>query len=200
MIRSLDPVDIKNKFLQAKSERKGAFIENAYEDVPSWTDFLTCIFEEVQVANPQLAQNMEYGSDVNERPLGNVIVTEDYYFSPQVCELNKYFKTALPLYDYFKNSVGLHFALSGPKVSLGPRYVAPHNDKWDAFTLQCQGTTTWTLTDPETKEKVEYFMKPGDILFFPQEIHHEISCTEPRAGLVFNHPNINNEKLDYRSI
>lgn len=191
MIKDLDPADIKNKFLEAKANRKGVFVENAYESVPSWTEFLTCIFKEFQVSNPQLSENMNYGSDVNERPLGNVIITEDYYFSPQISELDKYFKTVLPLLNYFRNSLKINVGFVGPKVSLGPRHVAAHHDKWDAFTLQCQGTTTWILTDPETKESVKYFMKPGDILFFPQEVTHEISCTEPRAGLIFNCPSIN---------
>lgn len=200
MIINLDPVDIQNKFLKAKIEKTGVFIENAYKDVPSWTEFLKCIFEEIQIPNPKLAEVMIYGSDVNERPVGNVIITEDYYFSPLTGDIDKYFKTVVPLKNYFKDVLGLHFGLAGPKVSIGPRYVAAHHDHWDAFTLQCQGTTTWILTNPDTKERVEYFMNPGDILFFPKEVLHEISCTEPRAGLIFFHPDINNKELDYRDI
>lgn len=200
MIAELDPVDLKNKFLQAKVAKSGVFIKNAYEDVPTWTDFLKCIFEEIQVPNEKLAEVMTYGKDVNERLLGNVIITEDYYFSPQTGDIEKYFSSIIPLKNYFKDVFGVHFGLAGPKISLGPRYVAPHHDSWDAFTLQCQGTTTWTLTNPDTKERTDYFMNPGDILFFPHEVMHEISCTEPRAGLIFFHPNISKEELDYRDI
>jgi len=200
MIINSDPSDIKKQFLQAKAQKRGLFIKNAYSDVPSWSEFLKCIFEEIQTPNPKLAEIIGHGKDVNERSVGNVIITEDYYFSPQTTDSAKYFKEVLPLEKYFYNSLGWEFGLSGPKVSLGPRYVAPHHDNWDAFTLQCQGTTTWTITNPDTKEAIEYFMEPGDLLFFSQEVMHEISCNEPRAGMIFYYPDINKDGMSYRDI
>lgn len=185
MITDLTPEEIRSKFIEAKEKRTAFFMKNAYKDVPTWSEFLNCIFQEIKTPNPELAKLMEYGTDVNERPVGNVIITEDYYFSPQISEIDDYFSSMLPL-DRFLQTAGYKFGLSGPKVSLGPRYVAPHHDKWDAFTIQCQGTTTWIITDPDTNKKQEYFMEPGDLLFFPQETFHEISCSEARAGLIFN--------------
>ena len=183
-------IDIYNNILKAKEDHTAYFHKNFFSDVPSWDDFLNCVFQEVQIPNPELEKNMLYGKDVNERLAGNVIITEDVYFSPQTQDINKYFKSIVPFVQEFKSVNKIGLGLSGPKISVGPRHVAAHSDKWDAFSLQCQGTTTWTIGYPESGYKEEFQMEPGDFLFFPKETTHELYCTGPRAGLIFNHPDI----------
>jgi quercetin dioxygenase-like cupin family protein len=173
---------------EAKKNKVAYFHKNLFPEVPSWDEFLKCIFDQVQIPNPELEKNMVFGTDVNEKPVGNVIVTDDVYYSPQTTELHKYFVKMNDSMNEFKKINDMDFGLSGAKISVGPRYVAPHHDNWDAFTVQCQGTTIWTISNDDGSYQEKFFMEPGDFLFFPQETKHELYCEEPRAGLIFNFP------------
>ena len=183
-------INIHKEILEAKANNRAYFHPNFFSDVPTWDDFLNCIFQEVQIENPELAKNMLYGKDVDERLVGNVIITENVYFSPQITDASKYFKTINQILNHFHDEYRIKLGVSGPKVSVGPRHVAAHSDKWDAFSLQCQGTTVWTIAHKETGYKEEFNMKPGDFLFFPQQTTHELYCNEPRAGIIFNCPDV----------
>lgn len=174
---------------EAKKNKVAYFHKNLFPVVPGWDEFLKCIFEEIQIPNPEMAENMIYGSDVDERPVGNVVVTNDVYFSPQTNDLYKYFNAMYnDIQKFGQINDDIEPALAGAKISVGPRYVAPHHDAWDAFTIQCCGTTIWTISSDDGSYQEKFFMEPGDFLFFPQETKHELYCEEPRAGLIFNFP------------
>jgi hypothetical protein len=173
---------------EAKAKGLGYFHKNYFSDLPGWEEFLKCVFNELNTENPELAKNMNYGSDVDEKAVGNVVVTDSVYFSPQINDLYKHFPNMQNVINEFIDVNGIYPSLAGPKVSIGPRYVAPHQDDWDAFTVQCCGTTIWTITSADGTYKERYFMEPGDLLFFPHETKHELYCEEPRAGLIFNFP------------
>lgn len=176
------------QFKEAKLNKVAYFHKNLFPEVPSWDIFLKCVFDNIKIKNSALAENMSYGSDVNERAVGNVVITDDVYFSPQTNALHKYFPDFYKVILEFAKINKIDPALAGPKISIGPRYVAPHHDSWDAMTVQCCGTTIWTISNDDGTYKEEFFMEPGDVLFFPQETKHELYCEEPRAGLILNFP------------
>lgn len=179
-------INIREEILQAKENHRAYFYKGYWNNVPSWKEFLTCIFEEIQ---SDIVLQTQGGSSQAEKPVGNVVIANDVYFSPQITHMD-YFSTMSTFLKDFRDTNGIGFGVSGPKVSVGPRVVHAHSDQWDAFTLQCQGTTIWTISYPKDGYTEDFYMEPGDFLFFPKETMHELYCKEPRAGIVFNLPDV----------
>lgn len=179
-------INIREEILKAKENHRGYLYKAYWTDVPSWQDFLNCIFEEVKSEGSMTLSN---GTSQTEKIVGNVVIANDVYFSPQITHMG-YFSTMSSFLKDFENINGIGMGVSGPKISVGPRIVHAHRDHWDAFSLQCQGTTIWTISYPEDGYSEEFHMEPGDLLFFPQETMHELYCEEPRAGIIFNLPDV----------
>ena len=183
-------INIKKEILNAKETHRGYFHKNFFSEVPSWEEFLNCLFQEVQSKNPavELLTRPEDSEDnpftQSEKVVGNVIIIDNVYFSPQINHID-YFKTLKNFQQDFMKTSGISIGVSGPKISVGPRLVHAHSDPWDAFSLQCQGSTVWTVSNKDGY-KEEFLMEPGDFLFFPKEAMHELYCEEPRAGIIFN--------------
>lgn len=202
-----DLSNFKKTIDQANKDFRPVYFEGfiAQEFLPSWFDFLSCIYQEWQ--EPTDLELAERVSNHNEKLTGTVIVGQNLYINAlngiktrkEMWErFEKYFPEIFYMsQEIFKKS-GVWLTLSGPKVCLGPYQNMSHKDNWPAFSLQCQGQTTWTLTDKtlrpsnasEIGQKIEYKeefkMNPGDLLFFPEGMYHEIETNAPRASLQFN--------------
>lgn len=58
-----------------------------------------------------------------------------------------------------------------------------HSDPVDVFYWQCVGTALWTLFY-EDKEEI-FTLSPGDIIYVPKKIIHEVKSLTPRASISF---------------
>ena len=194
-------INIREEILNAKNNNIAYFHKGFYNNTPTWDDFLNCVFKESQVENLELARDISNlnAKDVDQRSKGNVLIIDDVYFSPQVNNL-EYFPRLSNFISEFLNINGILLGVSGPKVSVGPRHVAPHSDKWDGFSLQCQGTSIWKISCPDNGYNEEFQMSSGDLLYFPQETMHELYCNEPRAGIIFNLPDARLDPKEYATI
>ncbi|NBT11799.1 MAG: hypothetical protein EBT24_12635 [Betaproteobacteria bacterium] len=172
---------ILDKLINAKENKIPYFHKNLFDNLPTWDHFLNCIFKEIQVQDS--IDDLSYGKNVNEKKVGNVVITENIYFSPKINDLNPHFKEFDLEIKKFQNLNKIRLGFSGPKIAIGPRFVDSHKDKWDAFTLQCQGTTIWRITSENKEFDETFYMSPGDFLFFPQELFHSIKCEGPRVML-----------------
>ena len=52
-----------------------------------------------------------------------------------------------------------------------------HKDNLDVWFWQCQGKTKWKV------KRKEYILKPGDLIFVPKGIVHNVTSLTPRAGI-----------------
>lgn len=181
-------IDIRQEILNAKLTNRAYFHKAFWLNVPSWQDFLNCIFKEIE-SDQKITLNG--GGSQIEKSIGNVVITNDIYFSPQVRDL-KYFKSMESFIQEFMNVNKIPIGVSGPKISIGPKIVEAHSDQWDAFSLQCQGTSIWTISYRKDKYKETFYMEPGDLLFFPKDTMHSLDCKEPRAGIIFSSEDVNN--------
>ena len=57
-----------------------------------------------------------------------------------------------------------------------------HNDTTDVWFWQFIGQTTWTVYDTE---EVIYTLSPGDMIYVPKGMYHDVKPLSPRAGLSF---------------
>jgi hypothetical protein len=189
--------EFKKIIKDANTNFKGAYFKNfiSEQDVPSWFDFLNCIYTEWQYPT-----DIEMASIVkrhNEELNGRVIIGKNLYFSalnnaPDINEeLKKYFPQIFNMIVKIATESEMTLTTTGPKICLGPYQNLIHIDPWPGFSLQCQGQTTWTLSDKSLIEEqlVEYKevfeMNPGDLIFFPEGMYHQIEVSAPRASLQF---------------
>jgi len=184
---------IEESFLKSKKDSVPFFIKKCFsEDVlPTWGQIIETIYNS-SIEEKDETLSLSEKSEEEEFLVGNLLIIDKLYFAPQKRKLDKDFpllnKDIVSISNqiqYDKTSNGKGIGLAGAKFSLGPRTVASHRDPWDAFTVQCEGTTEWIISN-DHGYKESFFMNRGDLLYFPQECYHSINVTGPRAGLVFN--------------
>ena len=193
-----DLKEFKKIVLDSNKNFKAAYFKNFIDQdyLPSWFDFLNCIYQEWQ--HPTDTEMASIVSKHNEELNGRVIVGKNLYFSalngaPNINEeLKKYFPEIVKILEKISKDSGIILTTTGPKICLGPYQNISHIDPWPGFSLQCQGQTIWTLSDKSLNEEesIEYKetfeMNPGDLVFFPQGMYHQIEVSAPRASLQFN--------------
>ena len=176
---------------------KGAHFKNFIREqyIPSWFDILNCIYTEWQYPTDTAMASIV--SKHNEELNGRVIMGKNLYFSALNNasdinqELKKYFPQIFDMIVEIETNSGMTLTTTGPKVCLGPYQNMSHIDPWPGLSLQCQGQTTWILSDKSLSEdkSIEYKeifeMNPGDIIFFPKGMYHQIEVSAPRASLQF---------------
>lgn len=172
-----------NEIKIAKNNKTAFIYKKFLNKTPSWNSFLNCIFDEVQ-------RNKTFDSfnpDAQEMAFGNVLIIDGYYFAPQLNDWSKYFPEMGDVINAM-NRKNMMVSFAGPKIALGPRLVGAHQDSWDGFTIQCEGSTTWTIKYKESGYEEIFELFPGDFLYFPQDCTHEIVSSNARANLIFNIP------------
>lgn len=189
--------EILDGFKKAEAERSYCLFTNLIDknNLPQWSDFMNAAYSSASqdmdnILDGQINKSKEY-------LVGKLIIQAGVYFNfkgdyldnialfPQVLNLLR-ITGEVPLGFY------------GPKVSIGPHFVIPHQDRWHAATLQCEGETIWTLKDEkyisgevskfekDDPNAMRIVLKPGDFLYFSQKLYHQIEVEGPRASLLFN--------------
>jgi hypothetical protein len=192
--------EFKQTIIDASNNFEAAYFKNFIneEHLPSWPDFLNCIYEEWQEPTNNDLASIVAGN--NEQLTGTVIIGKNLYINAlngfnngsYVKEkFKKYFPEIFNIIETLKQECGIEINLAGPKVCLGPYQNLSHKDTWPGFSLQCQGQTLWTVSDEflmgedPIKYKKTFEMNPGDLLFFPVGLYHQIEVSKPRASLQF---------------
>lgn len=71
--------------------------------------------------------------------------------------------------------------------------TGPHYDDTHVFNFQLIGQSRWTIHHPDGP--IEYFMNPGDFIFVPDGLVHEVKSLTPRVSLSI--ATMNEDKLDF---
>ena len=58
-----------------------------------------------------------------------------------------------------------------------------HKDESDVWYWQCIGLTEWKIF--KFNETISYILEPGDIIYIPKGIFHEVTPLSPRVGISF---------------
>jgi len=61
--------------------------------------------------------------------------------------------------------------------------TSKHNDPMDVIYAQFVGSVTWTIYDEEGSES--HVLNPGDIIYVPKSVLHEVTSLTPRAAISF---------------
>tara|TARA_Y100000389_G_C17409504_1_gene490055 strand:+ start:429 stop:842 length:414 start_codon:yes stop_codon:yes gene_type:complete len=77
------------------------------------------------------------------------------------------------LKDLNCNIAHLYFNITTKAETFGK-----HKDVMDVYFWQCQGATKWIIED-----KDEVILNPGDLIFIPKGVHHNVIPLSPRLGV-----------------
>jgi hypothetical protein len=87
----------------------------------------------------------------------------------------------------------LHEQLSKPGKCLGyfgavsfttkEPTTSKHNDPMDVIYAQFVGSVTWTIYDEDGSQS--HVLNPGDIIYVPKSVMHEVTSLTPRAAISF---------------
>lgn len=188
----------KNKVIEAKKNNRPVIFKKFIDDenIPNWELILKVIYKECQ-EDPGKELKSIIAKNPKETLVGNTIVSENLFVC--IARENKdrnrqYFPDIFKIMQTIKEYTSINIELIGPKVSIGPAQNLSHTDNWDAFSLQCEGSTTWILSDKSYLYKLqdppnyleEFNLNRGDFVFFPKGMWHQINTELPRANLQFN--------------
>lgn len=74
------------------------------------------------------------------------------------------------------------FALTN--ISNAENVTNRHNDRTHNLYIQCIGSVTWKIYKAlDSAEYSEYTLKPGDAIWVPAGVSHEVVALEPRAAV-----------------
>ena len=77
------------------------------------------------------------------------------------------------LKDLKCNIAHLYFNITTKAETFGK-----HKDNMNVYFWQCQGVTKWIIED-----KDEVILNPGDLIFIPKGVHHNVIPLSPRLGV-----------------
>jgi mannose-6-phosphate isomerase-like protein (cupin superfamily) len=91
------------------------------------------------------------------------------------------------------NSYSAHIYISLSKES---KTFGKHKDESDVWYWQCIGSTQWEIF--QFNKTISYILEPGDIIYVPKGIFHDVTPLSSRVGISFGLDYLNkNTKLIY---
>jgi hypothetical protein len=60
-----------------------------------------------------------------------------------------------------------------------------HNDPVHVVYCQFIGSVEWIIFKNESKEEERFVLNPGDVIYIPKEVEHEVRSLSPRAAISF---------------
>lgn len=192
----MDIDKFKKEILDAKQSNEIVLFRNILPVVPSWDEF---------ISNLNYKFNTKKTIDIyDERFAGDVLIynrldpisfTKPTIRNPYL--LNIIDKT-LDVYNLLtkisNNNISYIKSIINFVGNESKYYI--HSDNHDVISWHCIGQVEWRIyktleqehpPSTETSEPYEsYILNPGDVLFVPGGIVHQVVVTEPRASILFN--------------
>jgi mannose-6-phosphate isomerase-like protein (cupin superfamily) len=155
-----------------KSSLSHKYIKKFLTKVPDWKKIIYNI--DLNIQNKQLIKSLpDYGI-----VLHNTFNIEEVDFILKEIENNN------P-----NNSYSAHVYISLSKES---KTFGKHKDESDVWYWQCIGSTQWKIF--EFNETISYILEPGDIIYVPRGIFHDVIPLSPRVGISFGLDYLNKNK------
>lgn len=139
------------------------YLPGFYSNVPTWDDVIRNIDHSIQV-HAEMRGLKFFGMVCKDASM----ITQKDYIEDLILKHNP---------DRLLTKTQLYLSMSSKSQGFGK-----HNDTTDVWFWQCIGQTTWTVYDTET---VIYTLSPGDMIYVPKAMYHDVKPLSPRAGLSF---------------
>ena len=148
-----------------------------FTDLPSWEDFFNHMGDAIETKD---YSGGNYGS---KEVIGKVnfwsklTMTIEEPSTKYYKNLNVYANILQELQDYKLNGYFCAVSLTNKEATTGP-----HNDPIDVIYLQCIGSVKWKIYKDIAQE---YILNPGDAIYVPAQLMHEVFSLTPRAAISF---------------
>lgn len=178
--------DIINSFKKAKDNKEVLLIKNFMPEVPTWQDFINNIYNK--------AHSETLSHFTHEKHLQDIVIYNylDLFVSHAANENNENgIKGLQKVINLLKNNLNVSFFNIKSLINFAGNEADYwiHEDQHDVISWHCIGNMEWRIYKNDKHES--YYLSPGDLLFCPAGIKHEVIITEPRASIIldFNPPN-----------
>jgi len=154
------------------------YIKKFLTRVPDWKKIIS-----------NIDLNIQYKISTKSLPGGGIVLHDIFNIEEVEFILNE-IKNNNPNNNY---SHHVYISLSKKSKTFGR-----HKDKFDVWYWQCIGSTQWKIF--ESNENISYILEPGDIIYVPRGIFHDVIPLSPRVGISFGLDYLNeneNKKLIY---
>jgi mannose-6-phosphate isomerase-like protein (cupin superfamily) len=71
-------------------------------------------------------------------------------------------------------------------LSSSEKKIHRHEDVTDNLYIQCVGSVTWRLYTKDSEKFIDYELTPGDVIFVPSGISHEVFPNSARCAITFS--------------
>lgn len=164
----------KNIVNKALAENSPIVFKNAFPITPYWNDFILHL-------NHAMMQPEE-----SARPEVNDTIGFAHFWArltATVDHADKWFPQIKAVHEQINNShpVGAYGAFSVISFTSTEKTTGNHNDPVDIFYWQCVGTVQWDFSEIGAS----FVLLPGDVIFLPGGLMHEIKSKTPRAAISF---------------
>jgi hypothetical protein len=150
-------------FLNNRNKNIPHFFKNPGLDLASWND----VISEIDIA-------IKNQLDMRIHDDGCFVLVEGHRIKYAGDLLAEYSK----LNPSLKASAHAYIALSEKSWVLGR-----HNDSADVLFWQIIGSTEWTIECDN--EKIVHVLTPGDLIYVPMGLYHDVKNLTPRVGVSF---------------
>lgn len=163
---------------QCKKEKTVYVFNSMFKEYPSWEDFLNHLnyafkdnnFGSGNVAAKEVINGVNFWQKLT--------MTVDNPTSDHYLHLDEYISVLKSIHPMEFQGCFSIISLTDSEPTTGQ-----HNDPVDVFYLQGVGKVIWKI---RTEDKIDkYILNPGDVIFVPATVIHEIVSLSPRAALSF---------------
>jgi hypothetical protein len=167
--------------LQIKEHRDSKLplhVSGAFDVQIPWQEFIDNINSSYKEESDQPEKSdIKFGRVGNVRFYDRMTMVIDYAGTFPYTGLNK-------IKDQI-SSYGLSIIATMSLISLtnSEETTSKHCDPYDVFYLQCIGSVQWSVWNNETRQ--DFVLNPGDFIFVPAYLDHEVTSLSPRTALSF---------------
>ena len=169
---------MKERIELARQNKLPLFVSNAFDVNIPWQDFIDNINTSYAEESDQPEKSgIKFGKMGNVRFYDRLTMVIDY--------ASKFPYTGLDKITNQISSYGLNIIATMSLISLTnhEETTSKHSDQYDVFYLQCIGSVRWSVWDNDVENT--FVLNPGDFIFVPSHLTHEVKSLSPRSALSF---------------
>ena len=174
----------------AQTGNNASFVfKNVVNENPSWQDFIDHVNKEIHTPMDKLYP-VQPDKPFEERIINGVTLKSLFYIDARTRDMN-IFLNYNDLLKLFSSATGKNIYPASVFINfISNEYNVPkHHDKRETLFWQCIGKTVWRVYPPSSEFPVSYTLEPGDIIYIPKGVEHEVIIEEPRASIAFGYEN-----------
>ena len=177
-----------NKIIEASNNKTYALFRGLCKDVPNWSDFI---------------ENFDY--NYNRDKDKNKNNPDHRYITDNIVVYNKFDPIIFGAIEdkatrLFDKSLEAHSLIKGliKKDASSVKSIMnflgneqeywTHSDNHDVISWHCVGTIEWRFyKNPKEKDYDSVVLEPGDVIYVPAGVVHQVINNKPRASLIFQY-------------